>query len=55
MTVKQKVDTPRKNAWHTQVNKENFIPEQEKPDRVVIRTINAAEYRELAPIFNGRT
>lgn len=29
MSEKQKVDTPRKNAWYTQVNKPNFIPQKE--------------------------
>lgn len=51
--AKTRVDTPQKGAWYTQVNTPGFIPERKAPDRVVLRTISAEEYHELAPILNG--
>ncbi|MCP4260221.1 MAG: hypothetical protein GY774_22290 [Planctomycetes bacterium] len=51
---KNTVDTPRKGSWYTQVNQPGFIPSRPKPQSVKLRTISAAEYRELQPVFNGR-
>jgi hypothetical protein len=49
----QTVDTPRANSWHTQVNQPNFIPSRPKRDVVHVRTINAAEARELRAVLHG--
>tara|TARA_R110001583_G_scaffold174017_6_gene328256 strand:+ start:1378 stop:1554 length:177 start_codon:yes stop_codon:yes gene_type:complete len=51
---KQSVDTPHKNSWYSQVNSPGFIPRSAKPQRVVIGTMTAQEYKEQGYIFNGR-
>lgn len=53
LVSKQVVDTPRKGAWYTRVNQSGFIPPQPKPQRVVIGTMTAQEYKEQGHIFNG--
>lgn len=52
-TKKQQVDTPRKGSWASTVNSEP-LPQKEPPQSVRVRTISAAEYKELQPIFHGR-
>lgn len=53
--AKVQVDTPRKGAWHTKVNQPGFVSPAKEKKGVVIRTIGADEYAELAPILNGPT
>ncbi len=51
---KSTVDTPRKGAWCTQVNRPGFIPAKTPTQRVILKTLNAQEGIAAAAVFNGK-